>query len=95
MSIEDVYGGLGSNRETSTNQLEFLKSRDVSMRVIRKLDLTKHAEFDPTLPGPLASIGDGLRGLGLLPARAKPDLEQIEAMVLHRFQERFKSNPSD
>ncbi|MEZ5659007.1 MAG: polysaccharide biosynthesis tyrosine autokinase [Burkholderiaceae bacterium] len=90
VSIEQVYGGLGSNREAATNQLEFLKSRDVSMRVIRKLGLAKHPDFDPTRRGMLAPIGDWLRSFGVLPERAELDEEHIEGIVLDRFQKRLR-----
>ena len=93
VSIEDVYSGLGSNRESSTNQLEFLKSRDVSIRVIRKLELAQHPEFDPTKRGMLAFVGDGLRSIGLLPERQALDTETIEARVLARFQKQLHVEP--
>ena len=93
VSIEEVYGGLGANRESSTNQLEFLKSRDVSIRVIRKLGLIRHADFDPTQPGILAPAGDLLRGFGMLSAMTKLDNEQIEGIVLDRFQRRLTVEP--
>lgn len=93
VSIEDVYGGLGSSRETSTNQLEFLKSRDVSMRVIRKLDLTRDPEFDPTRPGLFAPIGGALRSIGLLPERKPLETEAIESIVFDKFQRRLRVEP--
>ena len=93
VSIEEVYGGLGASRETSINQMEFLKSRDVSMRVIRKLGLTTHADFDPTQSGIFAPVGNVLRGIGLMPAKAKLDAEQIEGIVLDRFQKRLTVEP--
>lgn len=93
VSIEEVYGGLGSNRETSTNQLEFLKSRDVSMRVIRKLELTRHPDFDPTRPGPLSWLGRSLRAIGVLPEREPLAAEWVDGIVLDRFQQRLQVEP--
>ncbi|MEZ5651347.1 MAG: polysaccharide biosynthesis tyrosine autokinase [Burkholderiaceae bacterium] len=89
VSIEQVYSGLGAKGESATNQLEFLKSRDVSMRVIRKLGLAQHPDFDPTRPGMLAPIGNFLRGYGILPERPTLDDEHIEGIVLDRFQKRL------
>ncbi|MCO5119209.1 MAG: polysaccharide biosynthesis tyrosine autokinase [Burkholderiaceae bacterium] len=47
VGIDQVYGAITSNREYYTTQAEFLKSQDVALRVIRKLGLTTHPEFDP------------------------------------------------
>lgn len=47
VSIDQVYGAVSSSREYYTTQAEFLKSQDVALRVIRKLGLTTHPEFDP------------------------------------------------
>ena len=48
-SIEDVYSGIGSNREYFQTQAESLKSRDIARRVVDKLGLTTHPEFDPRI----------------------------------------------
>jgi succinoglycan biosynthesis transport protein ExoP len=45
--IEDVYSGVGNNREHFQTQAEVMKSRDVALRVIERLRLTEHPEFDP------------------------------------------------
>lgn len=47
VSIDEVYGGLTTNREYFQTQVEFLKSRDVGLRVIRDLKLVDHPLFDP------------------------------------------------
>ena len=56
VSIEEMYGGSSANREHFQTQAEFLKSRDVSMRVVRELDLIEHPAFQPK-----PSILQGLR----------------------------------
>jgi capsular exopolysaccharide synthesis family protein len=93
VSIEEVYNGVGAaGRENSTTQLEFLKSRDVSIRVIRKLNLTTLPEFDPrqssgfSVSGLLASWGIGR------PASELTD-EEVESIVLDKFQRNLTVEP--
>jgi succinoglycan biosynthesis transport protein ExoP len=45
--IEDVYSGVSGNREHFQTQAEVMKGRDVGLRVIERLNLTRHPEFDP------------------------------------------------
>lgn len=47
VGIDEVYGAISTSREYYTTQAEFLKSQDVALRVIRKLALATHPEFDP------------------------------------------------
>jgi len=47
VSIEDVYSGIGANRESFQTQSEIMKSRELALRVVQKLKLTTHPEFDP------------------------------------------------
>ena len=47
VSIEEIYGGVSANREYFQTQVDFLRSRDVGLRVIRQLQLTANPEFDP------------------------------------------------
>ena len=48
VSIEQVYGLEGSGREYLQTQVELLKSRALAERVVRRLSLHNHYEFDPT-----------------------------------------------
>lgn len=92
VSIEDVYNGVSGNRENSATQLEFLKSRDVAMRVIRKLNLTAHPQFDPrTSEG--FSIAGTLASWGLIKDPQSLNAEEIEAIVFDRFQRRLSVEP--
>lgn len=52
VSIDEVYGGIAGNREYFQTQAEILKSHDVAERVVRKLGLASHPEFDPTQKKP-------------------------------------------
>lgn len=52
VSIEEVYGLPGANREYFATQFEILRSRDLAERVIDELDLTRLPEFNPALREP-------------------------------------------
>ena len=47
VAIEEVYSGVGANREHFETQADMLASRSLASQVINKLDLTGHPEFDP------------------------------------------------
>ncbi|MFQ5661082.1 MAG: GumC family protein [Gammaproteobacteria bacterium] len=49
VSIEEVYGLPGSNREYFETQHKILESRDLAEKVIDKLNIPKHPEFDPSV----------------------------------------------
>lgn len=93
VSIEDVYAGVGANRENSTTQVEFLKSRDVSMRVIRNLNLTTHPEFDPRARTGGFSPARLLASWGLIEPPDELTTEEVDAIVLARFQRRLTIEP--
>jgi exopolysaccharide transport family protein len=48
VSIEEVYNSLsGANREYYQTQVEILKSRELARKVVEKLKLQQHPDFDP------------------------------------------------
>ncbi len=47
LSIEDVYGLNTSNKEYFLTQFEILKSRELALRVVKRLSLDTHPLFDP------------------------------------------------
>lgn len=47
VSIEEVYGLDSGRKEYFFTQFEILKSQQIALRVVEKLALTQHAEFDP------------------------------------------------
>lgn len=47
VSIEEVYAGASGSREHLTTQVAILENRNVAERVIRRMRLTEHPEFDP------------------------------------------------
>jgi capsular exopolysaccharide synthesis family protein len=44
---EEVYASIGDSREHFQTQAEILKARALAVRLVEKLDLTKHKDFDP------------------------------------------------
>ena len=53
LSIEDVYGIDSGNKEYYLTQFEILKSRELAVKVIQRLDLAAHPLFDPFQQEPL------------------------------------------
>jgi succinoglycan biosynthesis transport protein ExoP len=47
VSIEEVYNQGFANREYYQTQVEILKSEELARRVVAKLNLTKHPDYDP------------------------------------------------
>ena len=47
VSIEEIYGINGKSMEYYYSQLEIIKSRSIAEKVVKKLNLTSHPEFDP------------------------------------------------
>lgn len=47
VSIEEVYNSMGGNREYYQTQVEIIKSRELARKVVEKLKLTEHPDYDP------------------------------------------------
>ena len=92
VSIDQVYGAVSSSREYYTTQAEFLKSQDVALRVIRKLGLTTHPEFDPRQQEPPA-WKQWLAGLAGKPEAEAASDSVIERQVLRAFGARLEVTP--
>lgn len=89
--VGDAYNGVGAYyREYFQTQAEVLKSRTVAQRVVTKLGLLKHPEFDPRQSKPSA-VEDWVGGHfpALRASFWKPpaalDEGSIESIVLARF----------
>ena len=54
VSIEELYGVPAGSREFFQTQAEFMKSREVGMRVVNKMGLATHGMFDPRQSRPSA-----------------------------------------
>ncbi len=91
VSIEEIYSAAGSNREYFQTQAEFLRSRDVSLRVIKDLGLTEHPLFDPRQKG--NAIVARVRGLLGMDSSQDMSGEAIESAVLATFQEQLSVTP--
>ncbi len=59
LSIEDVYSGVGQNREYFQTQVEIIKSREVGIKAITQMKLWEYPDYDPRIKK--ASIFAGLR----------------------------------
>ncbi len=81
VTIEDVYGGVGSSREYFQTQVEIIKSREVALKAISKLKLYDDPAFDPRQPP--KGFSAFLQQLGLVklgPAREWSEQQLIEAV---------------
>jgi polysaccharide biosynthesis transport protein len=47
VSIEEVYNSMGGNREYYQTQVEIIKSRELARKVVERLNLTEHPDYDP------------------------------------------------
>jgi capsular exopolysaccharide synthesis family protein len=85
VSIEEVYSqGLTANREYFQTQVEILKSDELARKVVEKLKLTTHPDYDPRQAEPSA--------LGRIMAVFKEPVPQTEDEVLKRVVQKFKKD---
>ncbi len=87
VSIEEVYNqGLTGNREYFQTQVEILKSDDLARKVVQKLKLTTHPDFDPRQaePGPLSRL------LSIFRDRAPQTEDEILKHVVERFKKELQ-----
>ncbi|EXJ10789.1 tyrosine kinase [Nitrincola nitratireducens] len=105
LSIEQVYGVDGSGNEYLQTQFELLKSRALAERVVRRLNLHTHYEFDPAQQEPpLVDIRGMLKNFdinqfipGLLPEDLEEPIPASEDEIIERvtraFMERITISP--
>ncbi|HYC48846.1 MAG TPA: polysaccharide biosynthesis tyrosine autokinase [Burkholderiales bacterium] len=91
VSIEEVYSGSSPNREHYQTQAELLRSPALASKVIERLRLTSHPEFDPRQKKPAP-------WLEFLPDSVAPDEtgwteEALNAAVLSSFLRRITIDP--
>ena len=82
LSIEDVYGLNTGGKEYFLTQFEVLKSRELAERVVARLELATHKEFDPRQQEQGFSLRD------LLPVdsnKKTPSEEEIFQSVVESF----------
>ncbi len=83
ISIEEVYGGIGGNREYYQTQVEIIKSHDLARKVVQKLDITNHPDYDPRQKAPI--LGINLRSLSPFADKVTPTSEDILKQVVIKF----------
>ncbi|MCP3669183.1 MAG: polysaccharide biosynthesis tyrosine autokinase [Gammaproteobacteria bacterium] len=100
VSIEEVYGLGQANEEYYKTQFEILKSRDLSKKVIEKLNLAEHPEFLPEeeqglLSGWVSTIKTNLldKWLPVLPGDAAAEEELAFEKLVVSFQESLNVAP--
>lgn len=96
--IEDVYSGVANNREHFQTQAEVMKSRDVAQRVIDRLKLSEHPEFDPRQQTPPAwhawlqqyapAVADTV-----LESSVQPDAAAAQQAVMRAYAGRLSVEP--
>ena len=83
VSIEEVYSQGMIQREYYQTQVEILKSEELARKVVQKLKLTTHPEYDPRQvePGWFARITGG----SFSPAEVKVTEDDVQKGVIQRF----------
>jgi len=94
VSIEEVYGLQGANDEYFETQNQILKSRELSERVIDKLNIAKHPEFDPTIE----KTGFDLNPMSWIPKDWLPEnpplsTHGIRNLIYSKFSEQLTVTP--
>ncbi|MGZ5153042.1 MAG: GumC family protein, partial [Burkholderiales bacterium] len=92
VSIEEVYSGGGNNREHFETQADLLGSRALAVKVIDKLNLTQHPEFDPRQAKPPFWHAI-FKQLGIGDESKPPSEKQIHSAVLNAFLNRTSIEP--
>ncbi|MBE0622362.1 MAG: hypothetical protein IH605_17370, partial [Burkholderiales bacterium] len=101
ISIEEVYARMGSNREYFQTQAEILSSRELAKKVVAKLNLGTHPEFDSRQQEPpywkkwLAAVGITPErvGFGEAGTSAPPDKGAIPKGVVAKVQRQLRIEP--
>lgn len=82
LSIDEIYGVDARRGEYYRTQIEILKSRQIAERVVQRLDLTNHPEFNPEESEKESSFS--LREWLPFIAEPEPLDEETAAMLKHR-----------
>jgi capsular exopolysaccharide synthesis family protein len=82
VSIEEVYAGIGGNREYYQTQVEIIKSRELARKTVERLKLTTHPDYDPRQQEETFSLGTLT---GWFKANETPSEEAITKRVVNRF----------
>jgi succinoglycan biosynthesis transport protein ExoP len=86
LSIEEVYGLSGNGSEYFLTQFEILKSRDMALRVVEKLNLVNSAEFNPYHASNKKSFSIKANILAMINGEPEPPTEKrILASTIDNF----------
>lgn len=89
---EEVYASIGDSREHFQTQAEILKARALAVRLVDKLDLTKHKDFDPRQQDP--SWTEQLkRQLGFAPEKQEWSEEELQKAAVDSLMGRMNIEP--
>lgn len=91
VSIEEVYSGVGANREYYQTQVEILKSQELARKVVERLKLTTHPDFDPRQAEDAER--DFWLPMDLFKSKVPATEEEIAKRVLLRFSNNLQVQP--
>ncbi len=92
VSVEEVYSGVSANREFFQTQAEIIRSRELASKVVAKLKLATHPEFDPRQREP-SFWSKWTAPLGLEPEKSEITEEAAEASAVGQFLGRLSAEP--
>ena len=91
VSIEEVYNAMGGNREYYQTQVEILKSQDIARKVVERLKLTTHPDFDPRQSEEAAR--DFWLPMDLFKSKVPASEDEIQKQVIRRFMNDLQVQP--
>jgi succinoglycan biosynthesis transport protein ExoP len=93
VSIEEVYNSMGGgNREYYQTQVEIIKSRELARKVVEKLKLTTHPDYDPRQ----AQSSDSLKALNPVnwfKSTEPPSEDQVAKAAIREFMSDLQVQP--
>ena len=91
VSIEEVYNAMGGNREYYQTQVEILKSQELARKVVERLKLTTHPDFDPRQSEEAAR--DFWLPMDLFKSKTPASDDEIQKRVIRRFMNDLQVQP--
>ena len=91
VSIEEVYNAMGGNREYYQTQVEILKSQELARKVVERLKLTTHPDFDPRQSEEAAR--DFWLPMDLFKSKTPASEDEIQKRVIRRFMNDLQVQP--
>ena len=91
VSIEEVYNSMGGNREYYQTQVEIMKSRELARKVVERLKLTTHKDYDPRQQE--ASATEFLSPAAWFATKETPTEENVLKSVIKRVTDDLQIQP--